>query len=152
MGTWTQWAVDSTADRLHTDDDIPPGKMRERMRRDATRWARQGLVFEGVRVDRDPAASSSTPSYVIAGDGYRLHMLQRDGHWPVDALTRASQDDWSEVTSAPEGICPHCEAVVQYDDWIAVSGEPALMACPNCRRSTRVDSIYPPLDTPAQGS
>jgi hypothetical protein len=90
----TQWTVDSTGDRLVTADEKEPvGRIRDRMRRDATRWAKQGLTFEGVNFER----SDSGDHYVIKGDGYELHTPIPEGCPPLsDALHRASLNDWTE--------------------------------------------------------
>ena len=90
----TRWTIDTTGDRLMTDDEVPPGRMRERIRQDAARWARQGLTFEGVSVERLAGGDRSS---IVRGQGYELHTKSHDVFWPVDALVRASQDDWTET-------------------------------------------------------
>lgn len=43
------------------------------------------------------------------------------------------------------GQCPHCRAVVAYEDWIALVGEFDVMGCPCCRRACQVNEVFPLL-------
>lgn len=94
MPTQTRWTIDTTGDRLTTDDELPLGRLRDRIRSDAARWARQGLTFEGVSVDR---MTGSAETFVVKGQGYELRTISRDGFRPVDALMRVAEDDWTEI-------------------------------------------------------
>lgn len=42
------------------------------------------------------------------------------------------------------GECPHCHALVAYEDWQAVSAEPDVMGCACCHRGCKVDEVFPP--------
>lgn len=94
MPTLTSWTIGATDDVVTTHDDVPPGRMRDRLRRDAARWSKQGLTFEGVTCDLLPG---TVDCYVVKGDGYELRTTAGNGYWPVDALARASQADWTEI-------------------------------------------------------
>ena len=95
-GRYTKWQVGASEDRLETDDDVPLRRLRDRVRSDSKRWARTGLVFEGVESDFLPG---SLDEFVITGQGYRLFGRRRDGYWPVDALLKAAVDDWNELAN-----------------------------------------------------
>lgn len=120
--TTTSWIVDSTGDQLHTDDEQPIGRVRERMRQDAARWRKRGLTFEGVVVDRDSSVSQESAAYIITGEGYRLRMQQRDGYWPADALARAAVDDWSEAPASSEPRMTRDEWIKRFADRMCARG------------------------------
>jgi hypothetical protein len=87
-----RWVVASTGDCLRVSAEFPLNRIREQIQRDASRWARQGLTFDGVSCDRDESAADV---YVVDGKGYQLRTTRRDGFWPVDALQCAASDDWN---------------------------------------------------------
>ena len=48
-------------------------------------------------------------------------------------------------TMNTDGECPHCHALIRYDDWLVVS-DPSLMGCPRCHRALPVEGVYPSID------
>jgi hypothetical protein len=92
------YVVASTGDSLRIDGPQNTVRIRSQMRSDAHRWARQGLVFEGVLCDR---VETSADLYLVNGSGYELRTTRRDGFWPVDALQKAASDEWTEHATSP---------------------------------------------------
>jgi hypothetical protein len=93
-----QLIVASTGDSLLIDDLQSIVRIRSQIRRDAQRWARQGLVFEGVSCDR---VETTDDVYIVRGSGYELRTTRRDGFWSVDALQKAASDEWTEHATSP---------------------------------------------------
>ena len=59
--------VASTGDSLLADDHQNIVRIRSQIQRDAQRWARQGVVFEGVSCDR---VGTTVDVYLVKGNGY----------------------------------------------------------------------------------
>lgn len=58
-------------------------------------------------------------------------------------VSRSPEQPAQDAVPEIAGECPHCLAVVAYEDWGAVVEEPELMACPCCRRACQVDAVFP---------
>lgn len=58
---------------------------------------------------------------------------------------QSAQDATPEPSPEIAGECPHCRALIAYEDWVALVDEPELMACPCCRLVCQVSEVFPPV-------
>lgn len=59
----------------------------------------------------------------------------------MQSLQDATPDPSPEIA----GECPHCRAVIAYEAWVALIGEPEVMACPRCLQVCQVSEVFPPV-------